>query len=91
MSICAMLRHQQGNQKLTLATTSGGFHPKSTLTTTWVNFHFNWIKRSTRFIISAIKCFDLLPQVHHKVQTISHSNFFPLAEKAPHILPRASQ
>jgi len=40
---------------------------------------------------SSIKCFDLSPQVHNKVHALSGSNFFPLTEKASHILLPVSQ
>jgi len=40
--------------------------------------------------MSPIKCFELSPQVH-KVQALSGSNFFPLTEKASHILLLVSQ
>jgi len=53
--------------------------------------NFNSKQRSTRSL-SSIKCFDLSPQVHtNKVHALPGSNFFPLTEKASHILLPVSQ
>ena len=51
-------------------------------------------KRSTRFIMFPIKCFDLSLQVHTRKgesQALSGSNFFPLMEKTSYILLPVSQ